>query len=137
MDAKSIWDANREVFRRLDDADPVLEDVRLAIEALLGMTENTILASGPQLDWADYVDNQREGILGGALYEGLATDRDDAIAKIESGAIQVASANAMGATGSLAGIYTASMPVLVVRNKAFGNAAHCNFYEGTNPRRLN
>lgn len=29
------------------------------------------------------------------------------------------------------------MPVLVVQNKAHGNTAYCNFYEGTNPRRLN
>jgi hypothetical protein len=29
------------------------------------------------------------------------------------------------------------MPVLVVKNKAQGNVAYCNFYEGTNPRRLN
>jgi hypothetical protein len=29
------------------------------------------------------------------------------------------------------------MPVFVVRNEAFGNYGYCNFYEGTNPRRLN
>ena len=29
------------------------------------------------------------------------------------------------------------MPVFVVRNDAFGNVGHCNFYEGTNRRRLN
>ena len=42
-----------------------------------------------------------------------------------------------GCVGSLAGIYTASMPVLVVKNGERGNLAYCNFYEGTNPRRLN
>src|SRR4029450_3470707 len=39
--------------------------------------------------------------------------------------------------GSLAGIYTASMPAFVVENRAFGNVACCNIYEGSNPRRLN
>jgi hypothetical protein len=29
------------------------------------------------------------------------------------------------------------MPVFVVRNQTFGNLGYCNFYEGTNPRRLN
>ena len=29
------------------------------------------------------------------------------------------------------------MPVFVVENKAFGNIAYCNIYEGSNPRRLN
>ena len=39
--------------------------------------------------------------------------------------------------GSLAGVYSASMPVFVVENKKGGNFAYCNMYEGTNPRRLN
>ena len=42
-----------------------------------------------------------------------------------------------GCVGSLAGIYTASMPAFVVENRAFGNVACCNIYEGSNPRRLN
>jgi len=39
--------------------------------------------------------------------------------------------------GSLAGLYTASMPVFVVRDHSSGKVGCCNFYEGTNPRRLN
>ncbi len=37
----------------------------------------------------------------------------------------------------MAGIYTASMPVFAVENRAFGNVAFCNFYEGESRRRLN
>ena len=39
--------------------------------------------------------------------------------------------------GSLAGVYTASMPVFEVVDRATGIKGFCNFYEGTNPRRLN
>ena len=39
-----------------------------------------------------------------------------------AGEIEVDGCHAYGALGSLAGIYTASMPVFVVRNKTFGNA---------------
>lgn len=130
-------DANTEALRRLTASEPVLEDVLPAIDALPGMTENTILASGPPMPFADYEGGQRDGIIGGALFEGLAGDRDDAIRKLEVGEIKVDGCHAYGALGSLAGIYTASMPVFVVRNTTFGNAGHCNFYEGTNPRRLN
>ena len=42
-----------------------------------------------------------------------------------------------GCVGSLAGVYTASMPVFVVENPPFGNTAFCNFYEGKERRRLN
>ncbi len=79
----------------------------------------------------------REALIGGALFEGLATDRDDAIAKFDSGVIEVGGCHDYAAVGSLAGIYTASMPVFVVVNRAHGNLGFCNFYEGKEPRRLN
>ncbi|MCZ6720227.1 MAG: DUF1116 domain-containing protein [Proteobacteria bacterium] len=135
--SKATEEANAEALNRLVESDPVLEDVLPAREALPGMTDNMILASGPQMPWEDYFGGQREGIIGAALFEGLAEDRPEAEAKLASGEIVVDGAHAHGAVGSLAGIYSASMPVFVVRNKAFGNAGHCNFYEGTNPRRLN
>ncbi|MFQ5935995.1 MAG: DUF1116 domain-containing protein [Acidiferrobacterales bacterium] len=129
--------ANAEALRRLTESDPVLEDVVPAIDVLPGMTSETILASGPPLAWSDYVGGQREGIIGGALFEGLARNRDEAEKKLASGQIRVDTCHGYGAVGSLAGIYTASMPVFVVRNATFGNIGFCNFYEGTNPRRLN
>ncbi len=129
--------ANAETLKRLDDAEPVLVDVLPTIETCAGMDTDTILASGPQMPFADYFGGQREGIIGGALFEEIAADRDEAIAKLESGTIKIDGAHAMAALGSLAGIYSASMPVFVVRNETFGNLGHCNFYEGTNPRRLN
>lgn len=130
-------EANRRTFDLLDGADPVLEDVRPAIEVLPGMTRKTILTSGPPLPWSDYVGGQRDAIVGGALFEGLAGDREDAIRRLEAGEIVVDGCHAHGAVGSLAGIYTASMPVFCVRNRAAGNVGYCNFYEGSNPRRLN
>ena len=129
--------ANREAFRRLVESDPVLEDVRPAREALPGMTAETVLTSGPLLAWERYVGGQRDAIIGGALFEGLARDRADAERKLAAGKIKLGACHDFGCVGSLAGIYTASMPVFVVRNKAFGNVGFCNFYEGTNPRRLN
>ncbi|MBT5413848.1 MAG: DUF1116 domain-containing protein [Rhodospirillaceae bacterium] len=129
--------ANREALRHLTEADPTLEDILPAGEAMPGMAANMVLTSGPRMAWADYTGGQREAVIGGALFEGLAADRDDALAKIDSGEIVVDGCHDHGAVGSLAGIYTASMPVFVVRNRAGGNVGYCNFYEGTNPRRLN
>lgn len=129
--------ANEEAFRRLVDSDPVLMDILPAREALKGMTPETILASGPTLPWRDYIGGQRDAIIGGALFEGIAADRTDAEEKLSRGAIVVRGCHEFGAVGSLAGIYTASMPVFVVHNRRYGNDGYCNFYEGTNPRRLN
>ena len=130
-------DANRLAFERLSKSDPVLIDIRRAGDFVPGLTPQTILTSGPPMLWADYTGGQREAIIGGALFESLASDRDEAIAKLDAGEIEIGGCHDFGCVGSLAGIYTASMPVFVVENRAFGNVACCNIYEGSNPRRLN
>lgn len=130
--------ANSAACQRMWSADPVLVDILPLSRAIPEYARTTILTSGPRQRWDEYEGGQRAAIIGGALFEGLATDADDAIAKLARGQIQVEPCHEHRCVGSLAGIYTASMPVLVVENLgAPGNRAYCNFYEGTNPRRLN
>jgi hypothetical protein len=129
--------ANRESFERLGAADPVLVDVLPAIDAVAGMTRETILTSGPPMAWDDYTGGQRDAIIGAALFEGVVDSADDADARFSSGELKVAGCHDYKCIGSLAGVYSASMPVFVVDNRAGGNRAFCNMYEGTNPRRLN
>ena len=130
-------EANAEAVRRLCAASPVVTDVAPALDVLPGYTKNLILTSGAPLPWPEYTGGQREAIIGGALFEGLAATREDAIAALDRGDITVGGCHDYGAVGSLAGIYTASMPVFVVRDDTHGNVAFCNFYEGKDPRRLN
>ena len=135
--AQRRTEANEIAFKRLTQSEPVLVDVRRAAEIIPGFTPDTILTSGPPMAWSEYVGGQRDGIIGGALFENLAKDRAEAIAKLDAGQIKLGACHDFGCVGSLAGIYTASMPVFVVENRAFGNLAFCNIYEGSNPRRLN
>lgn len=130
-------EANAIAFERLTKSDPVLIDVRRVGDFVPGFAPNTILTSGPPMPWFDYAGGQREAIIGGALFEGLAKGREDAIAKLDAGDITVGGCHDFNCIGSLAGIYTASMPAFVVENRTFGNVAFCNIYEGSNPRRLN
>lgn len=129
--------ANATAFARLDAADPWVIDVAPAREVLPGFRDNLVLTSGAPMPWSAYTGGQREALIGGALFEGLAGTRDDAIAGFASGEIAVGGCHDYGAVGSLAGIYTASMPVFVVENRTHGNLGFCNFYEGKEPRRLN
>jgi Protein of unknown function (DUF1116) len=129
--------ANRTAVQRLIDAEPVLVDVAPAIEVVPGMTPDMVLTSGAPMPWESYFGGQRAAVIGGALYEGLASDPADADAKLSSGAIQIGACHDHGCVGSLAGIYTASMPVFVVENTVHGNRAFCNFFEGPSPKRLN
>lgn len=136
-DTIDIGAANDESFRRLDAADPWVVDVAPAGEVLPGYHPNLVLTSGAPMPWEAYTGGQREALIGGALFEGLATSREDAITGFSHGRIEIGSCHDYAAVGSLAGIYTASMPVFVVENRAHGNTGFCNFYEGKEPRRLN
>jgi hypothetical protein len=129
--------ANREAVRRLIEADPILVDVAPALEVVPGMTPNTILTSGAPMPWEAYFGGQRAAVIGGALYEGLAHDAKQADAKLRAGEIELGACHDHGCVGSLAGVYTASMPVFVVENATHGNRAFCNFFEGPSPKRLN
>jgi len=129
--------ANDEVLDRIFASDPVLVDVAPAINVVAGLDRSTILTSGAPLPWGQYTGGQRAGIIGGALFEGLAVNAAEAEAKLAAGEILVRPCMDYGCIGSLAGIYTASMPVLVLENRAGGNRAFCNLFEGVSPHRLN
>ena len=129
--------ANAEAVRRLVSADPVLVDVLPLAQAVPDFDRATVLASGAPLAWDQYTGGQRNGIIGGAIFEGLAANEAEAEAKLVAGEIRVRPCGDYRCVGSLAGIYTASMPVLVVENRNGGNRAYCNLFEGVSRYRLN
>jgi hypothetical protein len=129
--------ANAEAVRLLTSADPVLVDVLPLREAVPDFDAHTVLTSGASLRWDQYTGGQRNGIIGGAIYEGLAEGEEDAVDRLASGEIRVRPCGEYRCVGSLAGIYTASMPVLVVESRAGSNRAYCNLFEGVSRYRLN
>ena len=137
MSEKDRKRANVETLERLNMAQPVLVDVQPAGDVIPGMDANTVLTSGAPLPWSSYRGGQRQSLIYGAIYEGLASDEKQAASKFESGQIKIGACHHHGCVGSVAGIYTASMPVFVVENQAYGHRGFCNFYEGESPRRLN
>lgn len=137
MRRSAVHAANQRALSRLFAAYPVLMDLRSAGDAVPGFTPRTILTSGPRLPWSSYHGGQRAAIIGAAMYEKLASSPEDADARIEAGDIAVLGCQELGCVGSLAGIYTASMPVFVLRDRTSGHEAYCNLFEGKNPRRLN
>ena len=137
MTHEEIAAANARALELMGSADPVVIDVAPAGEALPGYRPNLILTSGAPMPFSDYVGGQRDAIIGAAQFEGLAASREEAIEGLESGDIEVGGCHDFGAVGSLAGVYSASMPVFVVENRTTGNRGYCNFYEGKEPRRLN
>ncbi|MEU1090067.1 DUF1116 domain-containing protein [Streptomyces sp. NPDC005576] len=122
--------ANTRAVARITEARPVLETVAPAGEVVPGMTPRTILVSGPPLPWGQYEGGQRRAVIGAALYEGLARDAAEADALLADGAITVRASHDHATVGSLTGVCTASMPVVVVRDDASGRRAFCRMNEG-------
>ena len=129
--------ANTRAVESLCAAEPVLVDVRPAGEVVPGMTRETILTSGAPLAWDAYRGGQRNAILGGALFEGLVPDLATAATALGDGRIRIEPCHDHGCVGSVAGIYTASMPVFVVEDGVSGKRGFCNLFEGPAPARLN
>ena len=128
--------ANTESFQKMVDSDPVLIDIGKAGSVVPNLSPNMILTSGPPMPWESYYGGQKDAIIGAALFEGLGTSRIEVEQKLESKEILVAGCHDYGCGGSLAGVYSSSMSVVVVENRESGNRGFCNLYEGTNPRRL-
>lgn len=129
--------ANARALELLFSGEPVLVDVRPAIEVLPGLTRDIILTSGPPLPWQEYTGGQRQALLGGVVYEGLAKDLATAERMLDAGEVQVAGCHDFSCVGSLAGVTTASMPVLVVEDANSGHRGYCTLFEGEASARLN
>ena len=122
--------ANREALRRLGAAQPILIDVRPAIEVVPGMTSTTLLHAGPPLQWARMSGPVRGAVIGALLYERLAATPDEAERLAASGAVTFDPCHHHAAVGPMAGITTARMPVLVMENRTHGNRSYSTLNEG-------
>lgn len=132
-----IKKANKKAVDLLISANPVLIDVQPALDVIPNMTKETILTSGPTMDWDDYTGGQRSAVIGGIMHEGLASSQEEAEKKIRSGDVIVRGCQEYGCVGSLAGVTTATMPVLVVENQTNKQRAFCTLFEGRATDRLN
>lgn len=128
---------NDVALARLAGVRPALVDVAPALDVVPGLRRTVVLTSGPTMPWVEYTGGQRTAVLGAAVHEGLAVDVDEADAALTAGRIEVAGCQDFGCVGSLAGVTSASMPVVVVEDTATGRRAYCTLFEGETPNRLN
>ena len=131
-----IEEANAKAFDILRQGKPRLIDVAPALDVLPGMQPNLILHSAPAIEWDRMCGPHRNGIIGAAIWEGLAKDAEEAEAKIRAGEILTAPCHAHDAVGAGAGITSASTPMLVVENETYGNRAYSCIAEGGGLRLL-
>ncbi len=127
--AARIEAANQEAVRRIVEARPVLVGFGRALDVVPGMTSTTILHAGPPIVWERMNGCMRGAVTGALVFEGLASNLEEAAKVAASGAITFAPCNERGCVGSMAGVTSASMTMHVVRNKTHGNVAYTNLSE--------
>ncbi len=122
--------ANDAAVERLLAAQPTLIGIGIAQAVIPGMTANTVLHAGPPITWERMCGPMRGAVIGGLLYEGLAASARDAERLAASGEIRFDPCHHHQAVGPMAGVVTATMPVWIVENTAFGNRAFATLNEG-------
>ncbi len=128
--AASIEAANAEAIRRMLVAEPVLIDVVSAGSVIGGLGKHVILHAGPPIAWQAMSGPMRGAACGAIVFEGWATDLAAADRLASGGDIAFHPNHHFDTVGPMTGMTTASMPVLVVENRAFGNRAFCTLNEG-------
>lgn len=122
--------ANAEATRRILEGRPMLIGMGIAREVIPGFHDRLILHAGPPITWERMCGPQRGAVMGAVVYEGLAKDEKQAVELVASGEIEFAPCHHYHAVGPMAGIISPSMPVFVVKNEVFGNAAYATQNEG-------
>jgi hypothetical protein len=123
-------DPNTIAYERMVASHPWLVGVRPASEVVPGMRPNLILHAAPPTRWADMSDLMRGGMVGAALFEGLAQTPEEAIAKAKTGEIAFDAAQNHGGIAGGVGSITASMPVMVIEDRTHGNISTHFVMEG-------
>jgi hypothetical protein len=79
-----------------------------------GLRDGLLLHSGPPIEWDRVCDPQRRALTAAAVFEGWASDREDAARRLADGEIALAPGNEHDHVGPMTGVCSPSMPVWVV-----------------------
>jgi len=125
-----IEQANAEAIDRLLSAEPRVVGIGMAGDVIAGMIDRMILHAGPPIDWGRMCGPMRGAVIGGLIYEGLASSEEEAVRVAAGGDVVFEPCHHHDAVGPMAGVVTASMPVWIVENASADNRAYCTLNEG-------
>jgi hypothetical protein len=129
-DMIDIEQANQTAVTRMMEARPILTAIATARDVIPGMRDNLLLHAGPPIAWERMSGPMRGAVIGALIFEGMAQDEVEAIALVESGAIDFDPCHEHDAVGPMAGVTSASMKVYVIDNVTHGNKAYSSLNEG-------
>jgi hypothetical protein len=128
---QKIDKANTSSVETMLGGDPVLVDVIRAGDAIPALDSGKlILHAGPPVEWDRMCGPMRGAVAGIAVFEGWASDLDDAERLAADGEFEFHPNHHFDAVGPMTGMTTRSQPVMVVKNRTYGNQAYCAINEG-------
>lgn len=122
--------ANVEAIERILAGKPMVVGIGTAGKNIPGMRPNLILHAGPPVTWDKMCGSMKGAVIGGLIYEGLASNASEAEKLASSGKISFEPCADHAAVGPMAGIVTSKMPVWIVKNETYGNTAYSTLNEG-------
>jgi len=122
-------EANSLALTKMLAAGALLVDVRQAKDAL-NLEDNTFLHAGPPIDWDRASGPMRGALLGGAIFEGLAKDAEEAERILSKGVVEWEPCHHRNAVGPMAGVVTPSMWMFELLDPSTGNRSWCSLNEG-------
>ena len=100
---RTVAAANAQAVERLLAAQPMFIDVPPAATAL-GLGYRQLLHAGPPIEWERMAGPVQGAIVGAILFEGWASDPDEASKLAASGRIGLSPCHHHGAVGPMAGV---------------------------------
>jgi len=125
-----IDQANRTAVERMTASRPFLTGVARALDVVPGMADDLLLHAGPPIGWKRMSGPLRGAVVGALIYEGKATDADEAERLAASGDIRFEPCHHHAAVGPMAGVISASMAVYVIEDREHGHTTFSNLNEG-------
>ena len=130
MPALPLTDANRAAIERVLACEPRLVGVRPAGEVVPGLDGNLILHAAPPTTWADACGLLRGGLVGAAIFQGLAGSEAEAEARLAANEVRLGAAQDHGAMAGGVGTIVASLPVVVIEDPVSGRRGFHFLMEG-------
>jgi Protein of unknown function (DUF1116) len=125
-----IESANRTAVERMTSARPILTGLAQAGEVVPGMRGNLLLHAGPPIRWERMSGPLRGAVIGALIYEGLARNEAEAVARVERGEVDFEPCHHHAAVGPMAGVISSSMQVYVLEDAVNGRRSFSNLNEG-------
>lgn len=126
----NIDQANQKAIDAMMEARPVLVGVAKALDVIPGMHRNLFLHAGPPITWERMAGPVKGAMIGAMIFEGCASNAEEAVKILTSGEIEFAPAHHFDSVGPMAGVMSPSMMVYIVENTTNGYKAFSGLNEG-------